>query len=117
MVIPYCFFRHLRAELIELCSWNQVSVQILLEYDPFAFVFVHVVFSLAECICSPILLSRGVQDFEFVLPEEFSPSDLSSVQLLRCGERCQIFVVHEDGEFGTAFRIHSPMFECIDNCQ
>ena len=75
------------------------------------------VFSLAECVCSPILLSRGVQDLEFVLPKEFGPSDLSSVQLLRGGERCQIFVVREDGEFGTAFRIHSPVFECIDDCQ
>ena len=117
MVIPYHFFHHLHTELVELCPWNWVSVQILLEYGSFTFIFVHVVFSSAECVCSPILLSRGVQDLEFVLPEEFGPSDLSSVQLLCCGERCQILVVREDGEFRTAFRIHSPVFECIDNCQ
>ena len=75
------------------------------------------VFPSAKCVCSSIVLSKGVQDLEFVLPQKFGPSDLSSVQLLRCGECCQVFVVCENGEFGTAFRIHSPVFECIDNCQ
>lgn len=89
---------------------TKASVFVGFEYAVLdCFLPIHVIASPAECIGSAVVASWGVADLEFVLSEEFRPSDLSSCQLLRGCEVSQVFVVREDDQSRCSLRVYSPV--------